>query len=100
LYLSFYSTEFKGSKERHSDWRTSRQVALKKHTSISIQLKNIEFLKNKENIEISFTQIFKSSEHSDIGTKKLVWVKNESDWRIITETWIRKTLPNMGWQYL
>ena len=72
LYLSFYSKEFKGSRERHADWRISRQAALKKHTSISIQLKNIEFLKNKENIEISFTQTFKSPEHSDIGTKKIV----------------------------
>ena len=99
LYLSFYSKEFKGSKQRHEDWRTYRQAALKKHTSISIQLKNIEISKNKDNIEISFTQNFKSPEHSDIGTKKLVWVRNGSVWRIIKETWTRKRLPNMGWQY-
>ena len=100
LYLSFYSKEFKGSKQRHAAWRASRKVALKKHTSISIQLKNIEISRSKEIIELNFTQIFKSSKQSDIGTKKLVWVKNGSDWKIIKETWMpHKNLSNMGWQY-
>ena len=88
LYLSFYSKEFKGSKERHADWRTSRQAAFKRPTNISIQLQNIQISQNKGTVEINFTQTFKSDGYSDIGIKELVWVKNGSDWRIIKETWM------------
>ena len=88
LYLSFYSKEFKGSKERHKDWRISRQAALKKHTSISIQLQNIQISQSKDTVEINFTQTFKSDGYLDIGVKELVWAKNGSAWRIIKETWI------------
>mgnify|MGYP000294775491 CR=1 FL=1 len=58
LYLSFYSKEFKGSKERHADWRTSRQAAFKRPTNISIQLQNIQISQNKGTVEINFTQTF------------------------------------------
>ena len=88
LYLSFYSKEFKGSKERHADWRISRQAALKRHANISIQLQNIQISQSKDTVDINFTQTFKSDEYSDIGVKELVWAKNGSDWKIIKETWI------------
>ena len=88
LYLSFYSKEFKGSKERHADWRISRQAALKRHANISIQLQNIQIYQNKDTVDINFIQAFKSDGFSDIGRKELVWAKNGSGWRIIKETWI------------
>jgi TPR repeat protein len=88
VYLSFYSKEFKGSKESHADWRISRKVALKKHANISIQLQNIQIYQSKETVDINFIQTFKSDGFSDIGTKELVWAKNGSGWRIIKETWV------------
>ena len=88
LYLSFYSKEFKGSKERHVNWRISRQTALKRHTNINIQLQNIQISQSKDTVDINFTQTFKSDGYSVIGAKELVWAKNGSDWRIIKETWI------------
>jgi len=88
LYLSFYSKEFKGSKERHADWRIFRQTALKKHANISIQLQNIQIHQSKDTVDINFIQTFKSDGFSDIGVKELVWAKNGSGWRIIKETWI------------
>jgi len=88
LYLSFYSKEFKGSKERHADWRISRQTALKRHANISIQLQNIQIRQDKDTVDINFIQTFKSDGFSDIGIKELVWEKNGSGWRIIKETWM------------
>ncbi len=88
LYLSFYSKEFKGSKESHADWRISRKIAFKRHANISIQLQNIQIYQNKDTADINFIQTFKSNGFSDIGIKELVWVKNGSGWRIIKETWI------------
>ena len=97
MYLSFYSKDFKGSKESHVNWEISRQAAIKTHTNISIQLKNIQISQSKDAVEINFTQIFKSAGYSDIGIKKLVWVKTKNDWRIIGETWMPyQSLSNMG----
>ena len=87
LYLSFYSNTFQGLEETHADWRISRQAALKRNVNISIQLENIKVSPNKDSVEINFTQIFESDSYSDIGTKKLVWVKNGTEWRIIKEVW-------------
>ena len=95
MYLSFYSKNFKGTKDRHAAWRISRQAALKRHTNISIQLKNILIFQNKDTVEINFIQSYKSDGYSDIGIKELIWIKNGSDWKIIEETWMpRKRLPN------
>ena len=88
LYLSFYSKIFKGSKEGYEDWKISRETALKRHTNISIQLKNIRIFQSKNTVEVNFIQIFKSDGYSDIGVKELIWEKNEIDWRIIKETWV------------
>ena len=81
---------------KHAEWRISRQAALKRHTNISIQLKNIRISQNKDTVEINFTQSFKSDGYSDIGIKELVWVKIGNDWKIIEEAWMpHKRLPNM-----
>ena len=87
LYLSFYSKEFVPTNGRYSDWWIDRIAALKRHAKISIQLENIQIFSSKDTAEIDFTQSFKSNRYSDIGIKKLIWVKNGSDWKITKETW-------------
>ena len=87
LYLSFYSKEFVATNGRYSDWRVDRIAALKGHSNISIQLENIKIFSSKDTAEIDFIQNFKSDRYSDIGTKKLILVKNGSDWKITKETW-------------
>ena len=88
LYISFYLKSFEGLEETHADWIISRKAALKRHKNISIQIKNIQVFLVKDTAEINFTQSFESDSYSDIGTKKLVWVKSGSDWRIIKEIWV------------
>ena len=97
MYFSFYSKEFKGTKQRHVDWRISRQAAIKTHTNISIQLKNIQISQSKDTVQVNFTQIFKSAGYSDIGIKELIWAKTGNGWRIIEETWEPyQKLSNIG----
>jgi hypothetical protein len=91
LYLSFYLKSFKGLEETQADWRISRQAAFKRNTNISIQIRNIQFYSVKDTVKINFTQIFESNSYSDIGTKKLVWVKNGSDWQITKEICVPQT---------
>ena len=87
LYLSFYVKGFRGSKKKHADWLVFRQYALKRNNNISIQLKNIKIILDKDTVHINFTQIYKSDSYSDIGIKEIVLTKKENEWKIFSEVW-------------
>ena len=54
-YLSFYSKEFKGSKNHRGAWEASRQRALKENKNISIKLSNIKVnQKGTKKVEVNF----------------------------------------------
>ena len=91
-YFSFYSKKFTGLKNRHLDWKISRQLAFKKNTNIFIDIKNIQIFHKNDVAKTSFIQTFKSDNYSDIGIKEIFWVKYGPDWRITSELWfpIRK----------
>jgi TPR repeat protein len=91
-YFSFYVKNFKGLKNRHLDWKISRQLAFKKNTNIFIDLKNIQIFQKNDVAKTNFIQTFKSDKYSDIGIKEIFWVKYGLDWRITSELWfpIRK----------
>jgi ketosteroid isomerase-like protein len=87
-YLSFYSKEFKGSKNHRGAWEASRQRALKKNKNISIELSNLQFQQNgKGIIKVNFTQIYKSEGFSDTGNKELTLLKKDTGWKIVKELW-------------
>lgn len=88
-YLSFYSKEFKGSKNHRGAWEASRQRALKKNKNISIKLSNIKInQKNTKKVEVNFTQRYKSDAYADTGIKELIVEKKRAGWKIIKETWM------------
>ena len=87
LYLSFYSENFKGYKEDRSAWEASRRQALTNHSSMIIEAKNIDIVRDNKKVIVSFIQIFKSEDYEDIGNKVLEWEKAESGWKIVKETW-------------
>ena len=88
-YLSFYSKEFKGSKNHRGAWEASRQHAFKNNKNISIKLSNIQIhQKEKKRVELNFTQEYKSDGYTDTGIKELLVEKKGTDWKIIKETWM------------
>jgi len=88
-YLSFYSKEFKGSKNHRGAWEASRQRALKKNKNISIELSDIKInQKDAKKVEVNFIQKYKSDKYTDTGRKELVVEKKRSGWKIIKETWM------------
>ena len=87
LYLSFYSENFKGYKENRSAWKASRRKALTSRSSMTIEAKNIDIVRNNNKVKVSFIQIFKSDDYEDIGNKILEWEKTESGWKIVKEIW-------------
>ena len=89
-YISFYSKNFTGSKRSHYQWKTHRHQAIKNNSNISIEVSNVHIYQRKDEVEVNFTQHFKSDNFSDIGIKELIWRENENGWKIIKETWIPK----------
>ena len=87
LYLSFYSENFKGYKDNRSTWEASRQQALTSRSSMTIEAKNIDIVRDNKKVKVSFIQIFKSEDYEDIGNKVLEWEKAASGWKIVKETW-------------
>ena len=90
LYMSFYSNNFVGDNRSRTEWEAHRLRALKNNSNISIQISNMQIHPGEKIVETNFTQHYKSDSFSDIGIKKLVWQKYDSDWKIIRETWMPK----------
>ncbi len=88
-YLSFYSKDFKGSKNHRGAWEASRQRAFKKHKNISIKLSDIQIeQKSSKKVEVNFFQEYKSDGYRDTGVKELLVEKKGTTWKIIKETWV------------
>ena len=87
LYLSFYSNNFKGTKESRQSWEESREYALKKYLTIDIEAKSIHIARSGNNIKVSFIQFFKSDKFSDVGNKVLYWENQKTGWKIVKEIW-------------
>ena len=88
LYLSFYSTEFKDPKRSYSQWKAQRQKSLKNSSNIAIKITDIKAqISNKIFIKVTFIQRYISDTVSDTGIKEMIWKKEESNWKIIKETW-------------
>ena len=85
--MSFYAKDFRGSKENHAGWLFFRKYALKRNNSISIKLKNIKIIVNKDTVQFNFTQIYKSDSYSDIGTKEILLSNNGNVLKIFSEVW-------------
>ena len=88
LYMSFYSKNFKDQKRSYSQWKAHRRLSLSKSKNISIKITELKtnLLKNKS-IQVTFVQRYISEITSDIGVKKLIWVKEGKSWKIVKETW-------------
>jgi hypothetical protein len=88
LYLSFYSNNFKDHKRSRQKWEAHRRQSLNSLSNISIKIRDIKTqIPNKTIIKVTFVQQFKSDTILDVGMKELVWAKENSNWKIIKETW-------------
>jgi len=86
-YLSFYSKDFKDPKRSRESWESQRRKTLSKSSIISIEVSDIQILRDDDAVEMSFIQNYHSDRLSDVGKKVLVW-KNEGDrWLIVKESW-------------
>ncbi len=91
-YLAIYSKNYlpQGIESRET-WEKSRRLSIQKPAFIKVSLTNINvsFIENNK-IETSFLQDYKSDRYSDFTYKKIIWVNEENEWKIIKEITERK----------
>jgi MSHA biogenesis protein MshM len=86
-YISFYSAEF--SSPTHASleqWAAFRKPRVLKPGAINIALLDISIRPEAEDlIRVDFDQRYQSDNLNVISAKTLVWVKENSDWKIFRE---------------
>lgn len=86
-YLSFYSENFHADIVDKKGWGEKKTIHNQNREWIEIVISNITVdLSNEGNrAEVRFSQRYNSPKYSDISQKMLIWVKEKSGWRIVSE---------------
>jgi len=87
-YLDFYSENFQPSGNLTlAEWVEQRKFRISPDKAIKIQLSNFEIsFSNEMNLStVLFDQQYSSQGYSERSRKKTIWVKEESEWKIISE---------------
>ena len=95
-YLAFYSTGFKpeGSVAREA-WARQREQRISRAGHLRIEIQDLVVSSADPATAVaSFRQVFSSGNYSEASEKKLEWLREDDQWRIVRET--ARVLP--GWR--
>ncbi len=86
-YLSFYSENFITGIFNKNGWRENKTIRNQNKAWIEIVISDItvDLAKDGNSAEVRFSQQYNSPNYSDISQKILIWVKEDSSWRIVSE---------------
>lgn len=86
-YLGSYAEDFTpDSATSHAQWRRAREQALARPGEISVQLEDIEVQSAGSNMQVRFTQAYRSATYSDLVVKTLLFSQLDGRWKIVSET--------------
>ena len=87
-YLNFYHPDFTSDGADLAAYRAQRtEVFGRTQGLVSIEARNMEFLRLDDRVQVSFRQDFQSDRHQDQGIKTLILLKWNKEWRIWREIW-------------
>jgi len=86
-YISCYSDNFVSKGLHKSGWRHDKAVKGRKKSWIRIKLKDIRIIGSRSDnrVEVRFLQNYRSSNYSGSSKKKLLLIKEKTDWKIFAE---------------
>lgn len=84
-YLGFYSVRFVPKKSALTQWRVQRERSLKRPEWIKIQFDTPVFSLSNAQISVRFKQHYSASNYQDVVTKELVFIREGTGWKIISE---------------
>jgi murein L,D-transpeptidase YafK len=95
-YMSFYSLNFQGviysgvrKLLNYYEWMDYKKRLFDKYNFIKINIKNLNIVISKDYAKVSFYQEFRSDKYSDKGKKILILRKEDNEWKIIKEDFIK-----------
>jgi murein L,D-transpeptidase YafK len=86
-YMSFYSKDFQSKGLNWQAWRTHKYRLNQQYKTIQVTIDPPTILKHNHSVVAAFFQSYRSDRHINEGTKRLYFVKEGSDWKIIGEEW-------------
>jgi len=85
-YMSFYSDDFATKELDKKGWRGDKEEKGRAKSWIRLELIDLDISKTTENrLEVRFLQDYKSSNFSEKSQKKLILIKKDSEWKILSE---------------
>ena len=88
-YGGYYSNMFRFRRMNRNSWLRYKKGLNDKYKNIRISKDNLKITKARGRQIVTFVQKYQSSDHNDIGIKKLILRNERGQWKIYRETWKR-----------
>ncbi|MBW1799524.1 MAG: L,D-transpeptidase [Deltaproteobacteria bacterium] len=84
-YLSFYHRKFTAGNKDLKDWKQYKSRLAKKYKKIRVDIDNLRIMKNDGTLLVSFRQHYRAASLNSNGFKRLYFMRNSNEWKIIGE---------------
>ncbi len=92
-YIKFYSKNFKNGNRDYIAYKNFKERLNKIYKYIKIKLSDIQIFRTEKYVLMSFYQKYRSDRTKFQGIKRLYWIKENGEWKIIREN----ALANKRW---
>lgn len=86
-YMNSYSKNFKTNGMDWQKWKRYKNNLNRQYKYISVSLSEMRILRHKNHTVVSFTQHYKNNKLTSLGIKRLYFVLEDSEWKIMGEEW-------------
>ncbi|MBN2516044.1 MAG: L,D-transpeptidase family protein [Deltaproteobacteria bacterium] len=86
-YGTFYSSDFRTTGMNLNGWISHKTMLSQRNKDLRITFEDITISLHPNRVVATFKQTYRSSQHSDVGFKKLYFKKENDEWKIYRESW-------------
>lgn len=86
-YMDHYSRAFHSNRMDWQDWKEYKRSVFAQRMESQVTLKPVHMFKDGQTVLLTFLQSYRSPDYRDLGTKRIVIERQDSDWKIIQEEW-------------
>jgi len=87
-YLSHYSAQFKSGGESYATFMRRKQQVNAGKQWVKVELSDLSVFRNpgrEDLVEVTFSQVYKSNNLSNVMKKRQYWQREADQWRIVYE---------------
>jgi hypothetical protein len=89
-YGKYYAKGFYSNGKNRKAWLRYKDYLNKKYDYIKVTKKNLTIQEGTKKSTATFLQTYQSPGHKAVGTKKLVLIREDGQWKIFRETWKKR----------